>query len=498
MPLRVHRDALSIPRVLVAGLRGGSGKTLVSLGLVAAWKSTGVIVAPFKKGPDYIDAAWLTRAAGAACRNLDLFLMSPNAVLRSMAESVAYAQVAVIEGNRGLFDGMDTEGSCSTAELAKLLDAPVLLTVDCTKATRTVAALVLGCQRMDPAVRISGVVLNRIGGARHERIVRSSIERSCGIPVVGAIPKLPGELFPERHLGLVPPQESADIATPIAAAAAAAEKHLDLQAMLQIARDAPSVPTEQHPAELDDREKVDTAIPGAKAKIGIFRDSAFQFYYPENIEALVAAGAEIIAVSPIRDRELPYIDALYIGGGFPETLATQLADNVTFRWHLARAIAGGLPVYAECGGAVYLGERLVFDDDEYPMVGALPVTYAFDEKPRGHGYVELEAVGDNPFYAVGDKLRGHEFHYTYPLTGSMRGVKFAFRVRRGYGFDGQHDGVCRHNILALYTHMHALGVPAWAPSLVRAALRFGNARRLHDGALELGGVPAATPRSARP
>jgi cobyrinic acid a,c-diamide synthase len=465
---------MSTPRVLVAGLHGGGGKTLVALGLVAGWRGRGLRLAPFKKGPDYIDAAWLSLAAGEPCRNLDLFLMSPRAIGRSFVSASTGADLAVIEGNRGLFDGLDAEGSCSTAELAKLLRAPVLLVVDCTKSTRTVAALVLGCQRLDPDVDIRGVVLNRVAGARHEAVAREAIEQICGLPVLGAIPRLSEQSFPERHLGLVPPQEHDQGTDAIAQAARAAEEHLDLDAIQDLARTAP-------PLEVDEPASAAGSSPGQEVvRIGVFRDAAFQFYYPENLEALAAAGARLIEISPLSETRLPEVDGLYIGGGFPETLAAALSENTPFRQALRRQIEAGLPVYAECGGLVYLGEKLLVGTEQYEMAGVLPLDFVFHARPRGHGYVELETTTDNPFFAVGDRLRGHEFHYTGPRSAAPADLRYAFRVRRGHGFDGERDGLCRYNVLASYTHIHALGVESWAPSVVRAAQRY--ARQASQGA----------------
>jgi cobyrinic acid a,c-diamide synthase len=320
------------------------------------------------------------------------------------------------------------------------------------------------------------VILNRIGGARHEAVVRQSIETACGVPVLGALPRMSlGGVFPERHLGLLPPQEHEQVATPIAAAAAAVEEFLDLDALQRIAREAPAM------AEVPPDGPGTGVEPGAAAvvRIGVFRDAAFQFYYPENLEALTAAGAEVVDISPIGDPELRAVDALYIGGGFPETLAPQLSANGAFREQLRARIEDGLPVYAECGGTVYLGERLTFEGREHPMVGALPLAFGFGKKPQGHGYVEVETVAENPYYAIGERLRGHEFHYTYVETGSRPSateLPFAFRVRTGFGVDGEHDGFCRRNVLASYTHVHALGVPGWAPALVRRALEFRSGR----------------------
>ena len=452
--------------MLIAGLRGGSGKTLVSLGLIAAWRNNGRKVAPFKKGPDYIDAAWLSAAAGEPCRNIDLFLMSRQGVLQSVAASAERADVAVIEGNRGLFDGMDAEGSYSTGELAKLLSTPVVLTVDCTKSTRTVAALILGCLHLDPLVSLRCVVLNRIAGSRHESVVRKAIEQDCGIPVLGVVPRIREQIFPERHLGLVPPQEHEEKKAAIQRVAEVGEQHLDLEALWSLAQEAPALESGGSEATVVDSPK------SAVVNIGVFRDAAFQFYYPENLEALVREGANLIEISPLADTELPAVDALYIGGGFPETLASELAGNRRFLDSLRARIEKGLPVYAECGGAVYLGEKLLFDSSEYPMAAVLPVVFGFRERPQGHGYVVLQTVRDNPFYSVGESLRGHEFHYTYVQSSVEEDLNYAFRVQRGFGFDGERDGLCRYNVLASYTHVHALGTESWAPSVVRAAVRF--------------------------
>jgi cobyrinic acid a,c-diamide synthase len=460
---------MCVPRVLIAGLRGGSGKTLISLGLLAAWRQQGYRLAPFKKGPDYIDAAWLTAAADTPCRNLDLFLMSPSTILRSFDTGAAAADMAVLEGNRGLFDGLDAQGTCSTAELAKLLHAPVVLAVDCTKATRSVAATILGCQRLDPQVALRGVVLNQVAGGRHETVLREAVAQICGLPVVGAIPRFAEPPFPERHLGLVPPQEHAQRAAAIEHAARLAEQYLDLDGIAELARGAPPLDARGIRARAEAR-----ANPPVAVRIGVFRDAAFQFYYPENLEALARAGAQLIEISPLHDAGLPDVDGLYIGGGFPETLAPELSANQEFRARLRRMVEDSVPVYAECGGAVYLGEKLLIGSEQYAMAGVLPVDFVFQARPQGHGYTELETLGANPFFSAGQCLRGHEFHYTGLAKSVSPDLRFAFRVRRGYGFDGQRDGLCCHNVLASYTHIHALGCEQWAPAVVRAASRFAS------------------------
>lgn len=461
----------SIPSVVIAGLRGSGGKSLVAFGVCAALRERGLNVIPFKKGPDYIDAAWLSQAARQTCRNLDLYMMEETEVIRSFERFAPAGDLAVIEGNRGLFDGMDAEGTFSTAELAKLLRIPVVIVCDVTKMTRTLCALILGCQRFDPAVNIAGIVLNRVAGRRHESILREVIERYCGLPVVGAIPRLPAGHFPERHLGLVPPQEHAEVPGAIRYARQAVEEHLDLEMLLDIARSAPrnaARPGETGPHMAPEAQDRDSR----KIRVGVLRDEAFQFYYPENLEALEEAGGDLRFFSPLRDTVLPDLDAIYIGGGFPETLAAELAANAEFRHAVAHAVEAGVPVYAECAGAVYLGKSLAFGDVTYPMTGALPVEFGFSARPQGHGYTECEVAGTNPFFPTGATFRGHEFHYSHILGVEEERLSFAFKMKRGHGVDGARDGICYKNTLATYCHIHALGVPGWARSLIDAGARY--------------------------
>jgi len=456
----------SKPRVVIAGLRGGSGKTTLSLGLVAAWRQRVGEVVPFKKGPDYIDAGWLALAAGQPCYNLDPYMMSGEQILDSFWQHVQRAEAAVIEGNRGLFDGMDAEGSCSTAQLAKLLHAPVLLVVDGTMVTRTAAAAVLGCQHLDPEVSIQGVVLNRVSGPRHEEMLRTTIERYCRVPVVGAIPKLKEDDFPERHMGLVTALEHPEAREAIFSRIQVVERYLDLDKVLAIADQAPPLTWEP----VYPRKRASKAY--RQPTIGIIRDSAFQFYYPENLEALERRGASLLTINALQDTFLPELDGLYIGGGFPETHAEQLAANDQLRKKLRSAIEAGLPVYAECGGLMYLGRNLEIKGNIYPMVQALPMDFRLEQKPQGHGYTELEVVNTNPFYPVGTTLRGHEFHYSRVTRFDLSPESLAFAMRRGSGILDRKDGVCYKNILATYSHVHAIGTPEWAEGLIRRALAY--------------------------
>ncbi len=488
------------PRLVIAGVRGGSGKTTLSLGLIAVLRSQkGFKVIPYKKGPDFIDAGWMSVAAKNPCYSLDPFLISREKVLDSFI-SHFIGDIAVIEGNRGLYDGMDTEGSYSTAELAKLLKSPVILIVDCTKMTRTTAAVVLGCMNLDKDVLIKGVVLNQVSGSRHETVIRTSIEKYCALPVLGAIPRFQSGKFPERHMGLTPYQEHPDIENAISFVEDIAKKYLDIDRILDIAMGAEQliegqgswvmatgeIKNQKSKIKINELQNFEfcnlnfelknapCSLPLASVvRIGVIRDAAFQFYYPENFEELERRGARIVEISALTEKELPDIDALYIGGGFPETHAIALAENVDFRNSLRKAVEEGLPVYAECGGLMYLGESLVLEDKTYPMSGVFPIVFGLEKKPQAHGYSIIEVERPNPCYPEGITLRGHEFHYSRALRiGEKAGVDMAFRVRRGQGIKDRMDGICYRNALATYTHLHALGATEWADGMLRCAMRF--------------------------
>jgi cobyrinic acid a,c-diamide synthase len=446
------------PRIIISALRGGSGKTLVSIGLLAAWKGLGHLVAPFKKGPDFIDAGWLSFAAGRQCYNLDPFLMTEAQILDSFLSHTIGTEVSLIEGNRGLFDGLDLEGCCSTAQLAKWLNAPVLIVVDTTMATRTIAAVVKGCQVFDSEVKVAGVVLNRLAGLRQETLIRQAIERYCDLPVLGAIPKLKMDFLPERHMGLVPHLERDQSRQAVAWAKKTVSKHLDLDKIWQVAHQAGGLAATTLNAKMAEGAE----NPANGPKIGVIRDRSFWFYYPENLYLLKEQGAELVEVNALTDRALPDLDALYIGGGFPETHCDALAGNESFRRSLRQEIHRGLPVYAECGGLMYLGENLLVNEKAYPMVNALPVDFVLEKKPQGHGYTMLEVVEPNPYYPAGRTIKGHEFHYSRAVITSETGIRFAFKVLRGHGLDGRRDGLCKNRLLASYTHVHAGGDPQWA------------------------------------
>ncbi|MCA1794655.1 MAG: cobyrinate a,c-diamide synthase [Desulfobacteraceae bacterium] len=391
----------SVPGVVVAGLRGGSGKTIISLGITAAWKRMNTAVSPFKKGPDYIDAGWLSLAAGRPCYNLDTYLCNPAVVQQSYLTHSQSCDIALVEGNRGLYDGIDTDGSTSTAELAKLLHLPVVLVLDCTKSTRTMAALLLGCMHFDPQVRILGVILNQVAGKRHRKKVAANIERFCNIPVFGAVPKLGSDDFPERHMGLVTSAEHGSSQNSLAAVAKMAMDHIDLTALYRAIIDdcttcgKQRIPVADQPLLTGRKPKVPAVSfpiknqqPQDQVVIGVIKDSAFQFYYPDNLE-----------------------------------------------WF-------GLSI-----------------------------------KPQGHGYTRVHVKNENPFYRIGDVLKGHEFRYSKILKIDFQDHEMAFTMERGKGILDKKDGFFKNNTFGTYTHIHALGSVSWAPSLVANARTY-KARRL--------------------
>ncbi len=489
------------PGIVVAALRGGSGKTIFSVGIIAALCQQGMRVAPFKKGPDYIDAGWLALAAGRPCYNLDTFLIESQTITQSYALHTHDMDIAVIEGNRGLYDCIDTAGETSTAELAKLLDLPLILCIDGTKTTRTMAAVVSGCAQFDPELKLKGVVLNRIAGPRHERILRNSIEYHCGIPVLGALPKQRQQRFPERHMGLVPTFEHKWAQEAKIFIRDLANKYIDLPAIVEVAKgthqwapqdEQPQVcadirfETKGHaPVEIVENaasQKADRLQdepspeePGRESnqpRIGILRDSAFQFYYPENLIALETAGAELVYTSPLSESDLPSVDALYIGGGFPETHALQLSQNRSYAQQIKTLADAGMPIYAECGGLIYLGESLALLEGTFTMTGVLPIVFGFSKRPQGHGYTIARVDRPNPFFETGTIIKGHEFHYSTVEIQESLAAEMAFDMQRGNGIVQKRDGFCSGNVLATYTHIHALGTPQWAPAMVQRARAF--------------------------
>ena len=454
---------------LISAAHKSSGKTTVSIGLAAALRGRGLIVQPFKKGPDYIDPMWLGLAAGRPCRNLDLYLSELEGIRTSWLQHGAGADVALVEGNKGLYDGMALDGSNSNAALAIALDLPVLLVIDCRGMTRGIAPLVLGYQAFDQNVKIAGIVLNRVGGKRHEGKLRDVLAHYTSVPVIGAIPETPELAILERHLGLMPSNEATDANDRVAALCRIIEQNVDIDRLLALS----TLPASNVTA-LPARRRVD-ADPDAMAtppplRVGIARDRAFGFYYPDDLEALEAAGATLVPIDTLRDERLPEIDALFIGGGFPETLAATLESNVALRADIRHAIESGLPTYAECGGLMYLTRAITWQGRRHEMVGIIPAETVLEPKPVGRGYVEVEATADHPWWPAGTRVRAHEFHYSR-LEGLPAGIPAScgWTMRRGTGLGDSRDGLRLHNLFASYTHLRSQPGSDWAAGFIHFA-----------------------------
>jgi cobyrinic acid a,c-diamide synthase len=453
----------NIPRVLISAHKGGAGKTVFTIGLISALKSLGFTLSAFKKGPDYIDAGWLSKISKTPCRNLDLFLFDEKDNLYSFYIGSKDSDIAIIEGNRGLFDGLDVFGSCSTSKLAKVLKAPVILIIDCTKVTRSVAALVKGFLEFEKDIEIKGVILNRIARPRHENIIRNSIEYYTDVKVLGIMPKL-RSLPQERHLGLITSFEY-DENSFLEQLKNIIKENVDIEKILKISKNV-------KPLEIE-IPKIKNISEYRGLKIGVFKDEAFQFYYPENLEFLVNLGAELIFINSFKNKRLPEVSALYLGGGFPEVKAEELSENKDLMKDVKEVALEGMPIYAECGGLMYLGEKIIWNKKEYPMSKVLPITFIVERFPQGHGYVIAKVKEKNPYFKTGDFIRGHEFHYSRPSEVRINSdLKFVFELEKGSGFDGKKDGILFKNLFATYTHIHIFSVKCWAINFLKKALEF--------------------------
>ncbi|MFQ5887216.1 MAG: cobyrinate a,c-diamide synthase [Candidatus Hydrothermarchaeales archaeon] len=443
---------LKIPRIVIGGTSSGAGKTVFSIGLMRALKTRGMEVAPFKVGPDYIDPMYHKAAVGRPSRNLDGFMMNASVVLKSFARGYEGADIAVVEGVMGLFDSHDSvDEKGSTAQIAKILGAPVILVADVERIARTAAAFAHGFKSFDENLNIAGVVLNRVGSTRHKRKVKTAIERLAGLEVVGALPKDALLHVPERHLGLVPIHEvDEDIAT----LASFVEEHVDLGRILEIAKTADRV-------RLPEKREIQNKRSGKR--IGVVYDSAFRFYYAETLSQ-ISSMATPVFIDALEDKKLPEVDVLYIGGGFPEVFVRELEKNTSLRNDIYEFCASGNKVYGECGGLMYLGKKIVTKEGEFEMVGFLPITTEMQNKYVGMGYTINHVEKDNPLSRRGEVIVGHEFHHSrVKLNGK---AEFVYRTERGVGIDGKHDGIMKNNVLASYMHVHPLGYRDMVKNLI--------------------------------
>ncbi len=432
-----------IPAVLVAGTSSGVGKTTVVLGMMAALRRRGLVVAPFKVGPDFIDPSHHAAICGRPSRNLDTFMMGMDGVRRSFARGVEGADVAVIEGVMGLYDGLDATEVASSASVAKALGAPVLLVMNVHGTSRSAAAMALGYRSYDPKVEVAGLILNRVGSERHRSLLEDALA-PLGIPILGTLPRRGEIALPSRHLGLEMGFESRH---DLDALADFVEENAYLDRILELGCNVaePEAQAEPEAETVQDQE-------GGRIRIAVAYDEAFCFYYAENFEILRRLGADLRFFSPIRD-PLPEADGLYRRGGYPELDAGALEESPT-RHEIKKAAEDGMPIYGECGGLMYLCESVVSKDgfSEKKMAGVLPATTTMTGRLQALGYVEGDVVAENPVVARGSAIRGHEFHYS--RMDCARDARFAYRFRRGKGIDGNKDGLVEHEVLGSYLHTH--------------------------------------------
>jgi cobyrinic acid a,c-diamide synthase len=443
--------------LFISAAHKSSGKTTLSIGLCAAFRARRRKVQPFKKGPDYIDPMWLSRAAGQPCYNLDFHTQSDAEILTTFGHHSQQADISIIEGNKGLYDGLDLDGSNSNAALATRLASPVILVIDAQGMTRGIAPLILGYQAFAADINIAGVILNQLGGSRHESKLRAVIEHYTDVPVVGAVHREPMLNIQERHLGLIPSNEAKEVERQIQVLADIVANQVDLDA-LQATADTTTLPPFTPPDS--------PALSHKGLRIGIAQDAAFGFYYQDDLDAFHHAGVELFPFDTLRDTQLPAVDGLFIGGGFPETQMQALAANQALRAEIRNAITAGLPVYAECGGLMYLSRSLRWNGEQQQMVGAIPADTVMHQRPQGRGYVHLREQEQSPWPdRQAHTLYAHEFHYS-SLENLASDTRFAYEVLRGTGVDGKHDGIVLGNVLASYSHMRHVKNNPWVTRFV--------------------------------
>jgi cobyrinic acid a,c-diamide synthase len=444
----------------ISAAHKSSGKTTIAIGLCREFARLGRRVQPFKKGPDYIDPLWLGQAAGRDCFNLDYNTMAPVEMQEGFARSLVGADLGIIEGNVGLFDAVDLHGSNSNAALSKLLRAPVILVVDVQGMTRGVAPLLLGYQAFDADLNIAGVVFNKVGGSRHETNLRRVVEHYTDLSVFGAVHRDHRMQISERHLGLMPSNEAEAAEAQIERIRTLLAEQVDTEGLLRTA-DAVPVP------EVRVSESNPVPATGEVVRIGVARDAAFGFYYPDDLRALRAAGAELVAFSPVDDGELPSVDGLFIGGGFPEYRMRELAENRAMREAIRDFVETGGPVYAECGGLMYLCRGLRWGEEHQPMCGVLATDVLMHRRPQGRGYIVLEETVHFPWPPAKTprQIRAHEFHHS-ALVDADPNWTYGYRVLRGTGIDGKHDAIVYRNLVAGYSHLRDVGGVGWTRRFV--------------------------------
>lgn len=446
--MKSAKECLKIPRIMLAGVSSSVGKTTISSGITASLTANGSNVQTFKCGPDYIDTGYLADASGKPCYNLDSWMMPPENVKSLFTHSAKSAELSIIEGVMGLYDGhLGSFGNGSSAEVAKLTRTPVILVINAAKMAQSAAAIALGFKEIDKEVRIAGVIANNIGSQRHLQIIKQSIEEKCGIPLVGWMPRDESVKLPERHLGLLPTAEKEGRKEFIQNLGAKVSQTVDIEKIIEIAKSA-------EPLDEGCENILFAKEPEFNVKLAVAYDKAFNFYYAHNLEILKNLGATLCYFSPLKDTSLPEgVSGVYMGGGFPEQFALELSENTAMKEALRNASERGMPIYAECGGLMYLSEGIIdFDGKLFPMAELIKGTAEMQSKLRRLGYIEAQAIRDNVLCEKGGTLRGHMFHWSKLPVPNEEEAAYKITNKNG-GFEGFISGK-NSNVLATYLHVH--------------------------------------------
>lgn len=459
------------PRVVLAGTSSGVGKTTLTVGIILALVKKGLIVQPFKAGPDYIDPTYHTLASGRVCRNLDSWMLPRSAIMELFEQQAKSADISIIEGVMGLYDGSGDKEDGSTAHLAKLLDSPVILIVDSGSVSTSAAALVLGYKEFDKSLALKGVILNNIASPSHYSNMKKAIEKKTHLPVLGFLPRDKSLTLPERHLGLVPTDEKALIGLFLEKLLGLVEKNIEIDRITEISRKAlrpfPCIKKRLFNA----KPTVDNRV-----TIAVAKDASFNFYYQDNLDILSHYGASLIEFSPLKDKALPHnVCGVYIGGGFPELFAGRLSRNNKLKDDIYQKAKSGMPIYAECGGLMFLMKDLIdFRNRGFPMVGIFGLSVKMGKRLHGCGYVNIEVTRRNILSDKGDEALGHIFHWSY-LVGSSKKDDFAYRMRKTK-CDVILDGLVRWNVLASYAHLHFGSNVRFARNFIKSCLDYTDKR----------------------
>lgn len=452
-----------MPSFYISAAHKSSGKTTLSIGLSAALSKRGLKVQSFKKGPDYIDPIWLSQSTGSDCYNLDFYTSSHSFIQQQYQQFSHAKDVVMVEGNMGLYDGLSLDGSDSNAAMAKLLQLPVVMVIDCSGTSRGIAPLLNGYQQFDAELEFAGVILNKLAGNRHETKLREVINTYTNFKILGAVPRNTDIQLTERHLGLIPGNEIAEKAdSVIDVLAQQASQYIDIDALLSIESSRQLPANVEEPAIINQPEKT--------LRIAVPMDEAFGFYYPGDIHRFQELGVEIVKFSALDDAQLPEnIDGLFIGGGFPEVKVEKLSRNSSMQKSIRSAIQQGLPSYAECGGLMYLCRDLEHDEETLPLCNVIPATITMHKRPQGRGYVILQPTENHPWcnhkLVTNEPVKAHEFHYS-AIRDLPDDLTYAYSVERGTGINGLNDGIILHNLVASYTHLRTTDECSWVDDFV--------------------------------